>query len=463
MFDRHIPETMAQCSAINYQEILDTDTRPVPDCLRERSVPDIGTKPVSVEHYTSPEVFQRSISKVWLRTWQMACREEEIPLVGDYQIYDVVGKSLIIVRSGPDEIRALHNSCLHRGRKLVTQNGSKREFRCPFHGFTWAPDGAFLFNPVEWDFPQCSHEQLRLPEAKVARWGGFVFINFDPGAPSLDSVIDPIPRHFDRWVMEDKYIFAHVAKRAKANWMIAQEAFMETHHSIGTHPQIMPFITDANAQYDIFSDHVTRHISGRGHQSPFITDRVLTQDEIANALLNQGVAPRGAAPNALSVVPEGMTARSYVAEIARASLQQETGYDLAETADCELGDSLIYNLFPNLSVWGGAIPNLVYRWRPVGRRHDESMMEIYILKRVPKGDARPRPARMQLLGDDEPWASADNIGGLGPVVDQDWANMEAMQEGLAASEAQVVQLGHYLEMRIRQHHATFDAYCEESP
>ncbi|HVT25447.1 MAG TPA: aromatic ring-hydroxylating dioxygenase subunit alpha [Rhizomicrobium sp.] len=458
MNDRFIPSTMAQCDAINYQEILDRDTRPVPAALRERRVPDLGTAPVTVDRYVSQEYFNRSISKMWLKTWQMACREEEIPEVGNFLLYEIVGKSLIVVRSGPDEIKALHNSCLHRGRKLVTMEGNKAEFRCAFHGFTWKNDGTFLENPIQWDFPHCPPEKMQLPEAKVARWGGFVFINFDLDAPPLETALGPIPDHFERWTFEDKYIAAHVAKRTKANWNVTAEAFMETHHDIATHPQILPFITDANAQYDVFSDHVTRHISGRGHQSPFIKDRKLSEDEIAGALLSQGSRMRAMSGKVSHKVPPGMTARSYVADITRKALEGETGYSHEHVADCELGDSLIYNVFPNMAFWGGFAPNYIYRWRPVNRAHDESMMEIYILKRVPRDTPRPKPMPMRLLAEDEPWASAEELGGLGAVIDQDWANMEAVQKGIEASEIGVMNLGHYLEMRIRRHHMTLDQY-----
>ena len=92
----------------------------------------------------------------------MACREEEIPKVGDYQIYEIVGKSLIVTRTAPGEIRAFYNSCLHRGRKLVTVPGSKSEFRCPYHGFAWNCDGTFKENPIPWDFPQWKDRDLSL-------------------------------------------------------------------------------------------------------------------------------------------------------------------------------------------------------------------------------------------------------------------------------------------------------------
>ena len=60
----------------------------------------------------------------------MACREEEIPEVGDYVVYDVAGLSLIVTRTGKDEIKAYHNFCLHRLRKLRTEDGSVDQFRC---------------------------------------------------------------------------------------------------------------------------------------------------------------------------------------------------------------------------------------------------------------------------------------------------------------------------------------------
>lgn len=449
------------CDAIDYQKILDTDTRTPPQVLRERGEPDLGIGEIPVEHYTGPDFFKRQIDKVWLRAWQMACREEEIPNVGDFHVYNIVGKSLIVVRTATNEIKAFHNSCLHRGRKLVTHDGCKEQFKCAFHGFTWKNDGTFLENPMAWDFPQCPADKMRLPEVKVGTWGGFVFINFDPNAKPLENTLGVIPRHFERWRAEDRYTFAHVQKRVKANWMACSEAFMESHHAITTHPQIMPFVTDANAQYDVFSDHVTRHISARGYSSPFVTDRVYTQDEIAEAMLANGGRGRMNIGGSSTKVPENTSARVYVADLMRKALEAETGRDHSGAADAELGDSLVYNLFPNFSVWGGFIPSLVYRWLPDGKAHDSTIMEIKILRQIPEGAPRPAPAKLRFLGEDEPWSSAAELGGLGPVVEQDWGNLPYVQEGLEASGTNTVQLGRYSEMRIRQQHLTLEAYMND--
>ena len=46
--------------------------------------------------------------------------------------------------------------------------------------------------PCAWDFPEIDPSNFPLPEAKVATWNGFVFINQDPDGP-VDGDL-PLPR-----------------------------------------------------------------------------------------------------------------------------------------------------------------------------------------------------------------------------------------------------------------------------
>ncbi|HSM96732.1 MAG TPA: hypothetical protein VLT91_11855, partial [Rhizomicrobium sp.] len=75
--------------AATYEQILERDTRAIPDFLREKNVPDLGTDPVPASRYYDHGYFQKEVDRVWSRVWQMACREEEIAKVGDYQIYEI--------------------------------------------------------------------------------------------------------------------------------------------------------------------------------------------------------------------------------------------------------------------------------------------------------------------------------------------------------------------------------------
>ena len=448
--DRHPSES--------YGDILERDTRPVPDFLREKNVPEIGTDPVLASRYYDPAFFEKEVGRVWSRVWQMACREEEIPKVGDYQIYEVVGKSLIITRTAPNEIKAFYNSCLHRGRKLVTMPGSKSEFRCPYHGFAWNCDGTFKENPIPWDFPQWKDRDMSLPEAKVASWGGFVFVNFDLTAPALETVLGPLAKDFERYDFANRYKAVHVAKVVRANWKAVAEAFMESHHSITTHPQILPFLADANSQYDLLNDYVSRHFSASGVPSPFIADRNLSDSDIIRAMAAGGGGTRRRVSEDNTDVPSNITARAFAAEAARQSLAVEDGWDYSKCSDAEMIDALLYNVWPNMSFWAGYAPNLTYRWRPNGRDPESAIMDVMILKRVPKSGPRPVPAPVHFLREDEKWSDAPELGGLAGIFEQDMGNLPYVQEGLHASGTGTVHFGRYTEMRIRQLHRMLDRF-----
>lgn len=438
--DRHPSES--------YDDILNRDTRPVPAFLRQGPTPDLGADPTPASNYFSADYFAKEVAHLWPRVWQVACREEEIPEVGDYQIYEIVGKSFIVARVAPGVIKAFYNACLHRGRKLVTLGGRRSEFRCPFHGFTWDLEGGFKENPIAWDFPQLQDCDMRLPEARVETWGGFVFINMDPNAAPLTSALGPMVEHFAEYDYANRYKAVHVVKAVRCNWKVAAEAFMESHHSITTHPQILPFLADANSQYDLLTDYVSRQFSAQGVASPFVADRSYSASEILQAM-------RG--PEA-GDIPEGVSARAYAADLARRELSAEDGWDYSAASDAEMLDSLLYNVWPHMSFWAGYMPTLVYRWRPNGLDPETSLMDVMIFKRVPKDGSRPAPATTHELGLDEPWSQAPELGPLIAIFEQDMGNLPLVQQGLRASGTGVIHFGRYTELRLRQLHRMIDRY-----
>ena len=454
--DRHAAET--------YEEVLERDSRPIPNHLRQGPVPDIGTEPVSVDRYISPDFERLEAKYLWPRIWQMACREEEIPNPGDTLVYEVAGWSLLVVRQDDGSIRAFHNSCLHRGRKLASLGGCLHELRCPYHGIAWNTDGSFKDNPIGWDFPQWEGRNMSLPEAKIGTWAGFVFLNMDPDAGPLDDILGPIKEHFASYNYEDRFIHFHVQKIVPCNWKTAAEAFMESHHALTTHPQLLPFLADVNSQYDLLSDHVSRQFSAQGVPSPMV-DRTYSEKEIIEALL--GVASRAAIgqPGDQVDMPEGETARRYMAEMTRTALTAEDGHDYGDCSDAEMVDALLYNVFPHMSFWAGHMPTLTYRWRPNGHDHRTSIMDIYMLKRVPSDGVRPKPAPVFEIGLDESLIELGPQGGmtdgLAEVFEQDMSNLPHVQTGMEASATGLLHFGRYAELRIRKMHQLLDKTIAE--
>ncbi|MFM7066943.1 MAG: SRPBCC family protein, partial [Gammaproteobacteria bacterium] len=301
-------------------------------------------------------------------------------------------------------------------------------------------------------FPQLTDESLHLPEARIGTWGGFVFINMDPQAPSLEDYLGVLPGHFARWRLEDCWKAVHVAKIIPCNWKVAQEAFMESYHVIATHPQILPIIADANSQYDVFGEHVNRNLTAFAAPSPHLARQGVSDAEVLQQMLALWRAP-GA-----RVAAEAISPRTALGELNRRSFARSFQGDFEQATDAELLDALVYNVFPNFSPWGGFAPNIVYRWRPHRRRVDACLMEVMILKRPPKDGPRPAPVPVHWLREDESWSAATELPILGAVIDQDMENMPHVQTGLEASQTGLVQLGRYQELRLRHFHRTLDRY-----
>jgi phenylpropionate dioxygenase-like ring-hydroxylating dioxygenase large terminal subunit len=441
------PGQGARSSGIPYQALLDTDTRTVPPVLRLESARDLPVVRVPVEHYTSQTFHDLEVEKVWKRVWQFACREEEIPEPGDHMVYEIAEMETLIVRGKDRKIRAFANSCLHRGRALKDHPGRSDVLRCPFHAWTWNLDGSIKSIPCRWDFPHVEREDFHLPEFKTGCWGGFVFINMSNEAESFESFIGELPEHFDRWPLEDRYKEAHVGHLLNCNWKVAQEAFMEAYHVIATHPQILAGIGDSNSQYDAW-DNFSRAITPNMTPSPHLDQKPSEQDML-EAMMTTSLDGEPTLR-----VPDDMTARQFMAQMARMQLQT-TVASVPHLSDAELNDSFYYSLFPNLHPWG-AYNKIVYRFRPHGNDPNASVMEVIYLS--PFRGKRPAPAEIHWLDFDQPWTDAPELGSLAKIFQQDTFNFARVQRGLQSARHSHVTFASYQETKIRHFHSLLDKY-----
>jgi len=451
---------LARSEAISYQALLDRESRPVPAALRASTETYLGSQPLPVDRYLSREVHELEKRKLWPRVWQAVCRETEIAKRGDFYVHDIASCSIFVVRTEQGGINGFINACLHRGRQLKSGTGSgmgnAHEIKCPFHGFRWDLQGEFRGMPCQWDFPHIDADQFQLPQVRVETWGGWVFVNMDKNANPLHEYLGVVCEHFERWAPENTYKAMHIKKVLRCNWKLAHEAFIESFHTVATHPQLLPYTADANSQYDCFSDHVSRSITPMGVVSPNLVDT--TQQQAVHQWLSvYGVTAAG---ESLPALPEGMTAREYLGEL---NIQRFSGMyqqDLSPfVTHSEVLDAILYSIFPNFAPWAGYRPNLTYRFLPYSDSHEQCTMDIMLLMRFPASQARPVDAAVKFVGADQTLAETEGIdAGLARVFDQDFSNLPLVQRGLKSLRSGVVQLANYQEVRIRHFHQTLDKY-----
>jgi nitrite reductase/ring-hydroxylating ferredoxin subunit len=431
---KQTPDGMRSISDIDQDWLLENDRHPelIPDIYRIKAPMPGGPEKVRVDRYFKKEYHDLEVEKLWKKTWQMVCREEEVPEVGDHYLYRIAHLSFLIVRTGADEFKAHWNACLHRGRQLRDCSGKKaHEFRCPFHGWTWSIDGKIKHITTEWDFPGVRDDVAELPGAKIGRWGGWIFINPDPDAISLEEFMGPEMRgQYAKFKYEDRYLHAHVQKVIRANWKTTLEAFSESYHVVATHPQLLLQGGDfGDGHYDVFGNW------GRlGH----------VQSVAASPM--RGILP----------TPEqSLEAYRGYADYNKAWIANVLGEEEANKfSDAELCDITYSSLFPNFAPWGG-FGRIVYRWRPNGDNPEECIMELMLLSPWPEGKERPAPAKLHELGIDEPWTNALELGNLSRIIEQDMINLDKVQLGLKNKPEPYVWMSSYQEGVLRNWHQNY--------
>jgi phenylpropionate dioxygenase-like ring-hydroxylating dioxygenase large terminal subunit len=454
----------ARSKGPSLQDMHRTDTRTVPESMLDHSYVPQGDEDVPRSRYFAPGFAALEAEYLWTNTWQMACMEVDIEQPGDHVVYDVADQSLIVMRTKSGEIRAYHNSCLHRGTKLRVDDGRVASLRCPFHGWRWDLDGDLVELPAEWDFPQVWQQpDSCLPRAHVATWQGFVFVNMAAEPIPFERYADKLIEHFDRdFRFGERHRAFWAVKEVPANWKVCMEAFAEGYHVIATHPQILEFTADANSEYSIWPDspYVTRFVNGFGLQSPHLGD--LTDQQVVDAYIGFSVgSPKGKIPDGFRVeVPDGKGSREVVADVFRMAMGERYGVDLSDCSDTELLDASLYHLFPAFAPWAGVGQSLVYRWRP-GPTPDTCFMDVMRMAPNPDSGEVPPAAPQQRLTLEQSWKEAEGMAGLADVFEQDMANLPKVQAGLKSTGKRGVSFGLYQETRLRMHHRMMDRFIEQ--
>lgn len=188
------------------------------------------------EFYTDPDIYDRDIERIFLRSWQYAGHVSEIPERGDWLLFDFAGESVIVARDLEGNINAMLNVCRHRGSRVcIERKGCNKRLICRYHGWTYDLDGKLVgASRMNDDFDKSG---IGLKRIQVEVLDGMIFVNFAeqpaPFAPVREGLADCL-RPYD-------LAHARVAHRQtypiKANWKLSVENYCECYHCAPAHPE----------------------------------------------------------------------------------------------------------------------------------------------------------------------------------------------------------------------------------
>jgi phenylpropionate dioxygenase-like ring-hydroxylating dioxygenase large terminal subunit len=399
------------------------------------------------ERYYDPDFYAAEAEMLWPRVWQMACRLEELPVVGSFVEYEILEHSVVVVRTGEDEVRAYENSCRHRGVKVVVGRGTlKSGFTCPFHGWCYGLDGANTFMSRAKSFSEHNlvPGDIDLVPVRTETWGGSAWINLDPGAPPLRQCIEPFATILDAWKVESMRTEWWHAFRLPVNWKLAQEAFLEQYHVIETHPELVipkRFAPKDPTHFDpeAFKEAELHYL---GVMSEGMGGMVHAND-VAVAEGQRGIE--------LSNEPNEAMAQWHTSlNDAVVAWHRGRGADipdLNELAAKGIGETMYY-CFPHYFVLPMYSSASSYRFRPLGP--EETLMEIWSLTRYPKGQEPGPPEPPEVWEYDDPRVP--------PIPTQDFSNLPRQQKGLHNKSFEFMRLSAGIEGGIANFERTLDGF-----
>lgn len=186
--------------------------------------------------YTDPAVYAAEQDAIFPRTWQVVGHADQLRKPGDFFTTELIGEPLLLVRGAAGELRGFYNVCRHRAGPPAEGCGSRKLFRCGYHGWTYGLDGALISAPEFEGVDGFRPEEFALAQIRTEQWSNLIFVNLHPAAASLRESLGDLPRQAERFGFERMKLFKRRTYDMKCNWKTYVDNYLEGYHLPSVHP-----------------------------------------------------------------------------------------------------------------------------------------------------------------------------------------------------------------------------------
>ena len=185
--------------------------------------------------YTSEAFYAREVREIFLKSWNLVGRADEIAEPGDYLVHDMCEESAIVVRGDDGVIRAFANTCRHRGTRLLEEQGHCRAIICPYHGWTYDTLGKLVGTRGMERTLAFEMSANNLIPLRLESWGGFLFVCYHQDVEPLAQWLGNLPEQFVSYDLDNMVCTRRKVYDLECNWKIYVENAMEDYHTATVH------------------------------------------------------------------------------------------------------------------------------------------------------------------------------------------------------------------------------------
>jgi phenylpropionate dioxygenase-like ring-hydroxylating dioxygenase large terminal subunit len=220
--------------------------------------------------YADPAVFALELERIFGRLWIYVAHESQLKKPGDFVRTRLAAHEVLVTRHQDGQIYVLHNRCPHRGARLcMVDRGSSRLFACPYHAWTFRPDGSLASVPHPKSYPKTfdladpQNHMRRI--ARVASYRGFVFATLNDDPPPLTEHLGAMTEVIDNLVErapegEVELAETSFALEYRGNWKLHVENAADIFHPSFVHSSSVVPARNAPANASIIDQDQTREM-----------------------------------------------------------------------------------------------------------------------------------------------------------------------------------------------------------
>lgn len=186
---------------------------------------------VPVEYYFDQDRWQAEMDKIFHRMPLLLATTAELREAGDYKAMEAAGVQVFIIRTQSGQIKAFVNMCAHRGARLLHEGcGRANRITCPYHAWTYSPDGDLVAIYSAESFGDIDKSEYGLTELPALEKAGLIWVTLDPKS-TLD--IELFLSGYDSLLAEFGFESWHYEKTQRVhgpNWKVAYDGYLDYYH-----------------------------------------------------------------------------------------------------------------------------------------------------------------------------------------------------------------------------------------
>jgi len=217
-----------------------------------------GAATLSADRYFHQQRFELEMERLFSGQPHLVAMTADIPGAGNYLALTVADIPVLIIRNEQGVVYAFVNACRHRGAQLLEGRGESGRIQCPYHGWTYDPDGSLRGVPHKALFGDIPEGRDSLAALPVREHNGMIFVHPDPNtdytmtSSQLLGELEPELAGFDLGSLN------FIAERDEVidiNWKLGNDFVMEGYHVHHLHKNTVGLMSLPAFAHDSFGLH----------------------------------------------------------------------------------------------------------------------------------------------------------------------------------------------------------------